>query len=234
MKTLAFAMVAVVGLFVGTSADAAITLGLSSVDDATMRFAGTGSQSTITFTNGPQGNSFGIRTVDGSPGGSPAGLFGTISGSFSYSVAGITTIGAVQTAALTGTGVMSIGPAGGPTLTATISGIDVFSLGSVGGLNGLNSLINLSNVSYSGSNVALLQLKNEVAAGGGIVTISYQFAKPTSLTDLAAAGCPTSTTYSGTVSTVSTVPEPGTMGMAFSGIALLGLGYYRQWRRMRA
>jgi len=98
----------------------------------------------------------------------------------------------------------------------------------------LNNVINLSNVAYSGSNVALVQLRDEAMAGGASLTISYQFGSPLNLVALAAAGAPRSTTYSGTVTTttdsVTTVPEPGSMGMAFTGVALLGLGYYRQRR----
>ncbi|WP_406695890.1 hypothetical protein V5E97_33330 [Singulisphaera sp. Ch08] len=244
MKPLNFVLAAVVGLFISSPADAAITLGLSSVENASIQFTGTGTgQSTISFNNGSNGNSFAITTVAGSPGGSPAGLFGSIAGSFTYSVATIISIGALQIAPLGGSAVLSIGSAGGPALTATITGIALFSLGSSGGSDGLASLINLSNVSYSGSNIALLQLKNEATAGGGVASISYQFGVPKNLTNLAAAGT-TSTTFSGTVTTinsgsgttvdsgpVATVPEPGSLGMAFSGVALLSLGYYRQRRR---
>jgi hypothetical protein len=223
------------GLLVGTGADAAITLGLSSVENATIQFTGTGSQSTVTFANGPSGNTFAITTVDDSPGGSPSGLFGTISGAFTYMVAGITTVGPLQTAALSGSGVLSVGPAGGPALTADIGGIDILSIGAIGGVNGLTSAINLSNISYSGSNVALLQLADEASADGGIVTFSYQFGSAKSLSNLAAVGL-TTTTYSGTITTAAVpvpVPEPGTVGMALSGVAILGLGCYRRrWQRL--
>jgi len=234
MRMLSLTLAAGLGLLVGTRADAAITLGLSSVEDATIQFTGTGSQSTVTFANGLGGNSFAITTVDDSPGGSPTGLFGTISGAFTYMVKDITTFGPtktpVQVAELSGSGVLSIGPAGGPTLTADLVGIDLFSFGATGGYNGLSSAINLTNFSYSGSNDALSQLRDEGSEGGGIASISYQFGSAKSLTTLAAAGL-TTTTYSGTITTVPVpvpVPEPGTMGLALSGVAILGLGLYRQ------
>jgi hypothetical protein len=234
MRRLTLALATGLGLLVSTHADAAITLGLSSVQDATIQFTGTGSQATVNFANGPSGNSFAITTVDGSTGGSPAGLFGTITGSFTYSAVGLPTDGPLQTASLSGSGVLTIGPTGGPALTADIVGIDIFSFGATGGFNGISSAVNLSNVSYSGSNVALLQLRDEAAAGGGIASISYQFGSPKSLTALAAAG-QTTTTYSGTITTVPVpVPEPGAMGLALSGVAILGLCSYRRRSRMLA
>jgi len=235
LTTLSLATATVLGLLAGTRADAAISLGLSSVQDATIQFTGTGSQSTVTFANGPSGSSFAITTVDGSPGGSPAGLVGTISGAFTYLVAGITTAGPLQTALLSGTGILTIGPSGGgPALTANITGIDILSAGAIGGINGLTGGINLSNFAYTGSNVALLQLEKEGTASGGIATFSYQFGSPKSLEALATAGTLTATTYSGTITTPVAVPEPGTMGMALTGATLMGLGCYRQRRRMLA
>ncbi len=145
----------------------------------------------------------------------------------------------MQTAALTGSGLLSIGSVGGgPALTATIVGIDVFSLGRTGGYNGLDSVINLSNIHYSGTNIALSQFRDEAQAEGGSLAISYQFGASKSLTALAAAGASTKTTYSGTLTTVESdnltaVPEPGTFGLALSGSLLLGLGYYRQYRHAR-
>jgi hypothetical protein len=230
MKPLSFALATILGLLVNTRADAEITLGLSSVEDARILFAGGGHVGGFQFLNGLNGNGFAITTGDGSPVGSPPELFGTISGAFPYQLDDITTLGPLQTVALRHlfTGVLTIGPAVGPALTANIVGIDLFSLGAMGGYNGL-----LSNIEYSGSNDALEQFRDEATAGGGIMTISYQFGSPKSLTELAVVdGSITSTTYSGTITTGPVaVPEPGTLGMAFSGVALLGLGFYRQRRR---
>ncbi len=79
MKRFVLVFAAVFVSFVSQSTEAAVTLGLSSVKDATIKFTGTGSQATINFTNGQGGFGFGIRTVEGSVGGVPDGLFGTIS-----------------------------------------------------------------------------------------------------------------------------------------------------------
>lgn len=233
MKTFTLVLATVLGFFASTSANADLLLGIANSDAAFIRFVGNGSGATVTFTNNSAGNSFDVTSVNGVTGG--GGLVGSINVAFSYSSAGLA--GGFQQAPLSGSGQLVIGTPG-DTLTATISGVDIFSAGLAGGFNAISGLINITNAVYGGSNSVLTQFAAEVNAGGGVGAITYNFdigQAPTNLSDLAAAGSDKQTTYSGTLSTKTrVVPEPGTFGMALSGVTLLSLGYYRQRRRQLA
>ena len=76
-----------------------------------------------------------------------------------------------------------------------------------GGPVNLNGTVNLTAVTYSGTNADLLQLKNEAALGGGIVALTFQFVPGKTLTQFAAAGADYKTSYSGTIATAR-CPSP--------------------------
>lgn len=144
--------------------------------------------------------------------GSASGLFGNIDGVFG--VGTITTVGNVQTAAVNGTGTLSIID-GAYTLTADLVWVDIFSFGVTGGTN-VNGSANLTNISYGGSNADLLALLN---GGSGIQTMTYQFTSAASLTKLFTTDTSIkSTSFSGSI---SPVPVPAAAWLFVSG--LLGL-----------
>ena len=91
-------------------------------------------------------------------------------------------------------------------LTGQVAGIDVSTVGT-GGLINLNGTVNLTGVTYSGTNADLLQLKNEATLGGGIVALTFQFVPAKTLNQFAAAGADSKTSYSGTITTAR-CPSP--------------------------
>lgn len=148
--------------------------------------------------------------------GSALGFTGGISSV--YGVGPITTTstpaGPVETAAVNGTGVLSIFD-GAFTLTADLSWVDIASFGTAGNLN-TQGTANLTNIIYGGSNADLLALVN---AGGGINTLTFQFANPATLTNLFTTR--TTTTQTSFSGSITPVPVPGALWLFGSG--LLGL-----------
>jgi hypothetical protein len=177
----------------------AITLNFSSVPGATVKFTGTGR--TFEFvdstTVGFVGSDFRVTLSDGT--GAPSvGLLGNIGGTFT--IGAISISGPVQSAPVTGVGSFSIFD-GSTSLTATAQWTTIRTFGTSGSINAGGS-VNLSGISYSGSNPDLQALAAS-AADTGIAVVSFQFIPAKTLTQLTTAGAVNSTTYSGTVFVVS-------------------------------
>jgi len=203
-----------------------MVLAISADVRADVDFQGTGTGASFVFNNNPSGDAF---TITGSSGvGDSVGLQGTIGGTFSYTMGSIVAAGTVQTApVITSNGVLTITDASLISLTGTLTGIDVATIGTAGVVD-VNGAINLTNVSYSGTNSDLLELKNEAAASGGIVAISFQFVPGESLTALAASGPDHETSFSGTITT-SVVPEPASLSLGCIALGTIVLGM--RWRK---
>jgi PEP-CTERM motif len=223
-----FASVSLVGLCFPSVARAGMVLAIAADVRTDIDFQGTGTGASFVFNNNSSGDAF---TITGSSGvGDSVGLQGTIGGTFSYTVGSIVTAGQVQTApVITSNGTLTITDASLISLTGTLTGIDVATIGTAGAVD-VNGAINLTNVSYSGTNSDLLELKNEAAAGGGIVAISFQFVPGESLTTLAASGPDQQTSYSGTI-TASVVPEPASLSLGCIALGTIVLGM--RWRKSR-
>ena len=183
----------------------AIVIDIAAVPGAKVQFVGTGN--TFSFLNGYSGEGFTITDTDGSD--TSVGFLGKITGVFT--IGAITTSGPVQTAPVTGAGVLSIND-GTVDLTADIDMVSIFSLGATGATNAA-TVANVSNFVYTGTNVDLLAW---VAGIGPSGTITYQFDAPHTLTNLTTDGNLNTTSYSGTLA--NHVPEGG------SSAAILGLG----------
>ena len=224
-----FAFASVVGICSGSGARAGLTLEISSAANADLSIQGSGSGATLAFQNNQTGQGFDITKSNGV--GDAVGLFGTISGTFSYTTASITSSGAVQTAAVTPSSgaTLTITDADHVSLTAAISGVDIATLGTAGAFN-VDGAIDLKNVSYTGTNTDLLDLKNDITTDGGVVALTFQFVPGESLTQLAAASSDTSS-YSGTIAAAS-VPEPSSLALAATA-ALAGLGMWARRRNRR-
>jgi len=221
-----FAFASVVGICSGSGARAGLTLDISSASNADLAIQGSGSGATLAFQNNQAGQGFDITKSSGV--GDAVGLFGTITGTFSYTAASITSSGAVQTAAVTPSSgaTLTITDADHVSLTAAISGVDIATLGTAGAFN-VDGALDLTNVSYSGTNTDLLDLKNDITANGGIVALTFQFVPGESLTQLAAAGSDT-TSYSGTI---ASVPEPGTLLLGCIALGTIAVG--ATWRKCK-
>jgi hypothetical protein len=186
---------------IGNSA-MATQISYSSANGADIIFNGTGG---FSFTSpGPD------LTIQS---GSAFGDSGTISGS--YQIGTISTSGGTSTASVTGSGVLTIVD-GLQTLTANLTWVDIVQNGTGSTLNDTGA-VNLSNVTYGGSNVDLLALATAINDSD---TLDFTFIQAQSLSTIASTS--ESTTFSGTI---ATVPDGGTtamlLGAGLSGLALL-------------
>ena len=186
-----------------------------------------GSQDSFQFNPGNNGYQWYITSETG--GSSVVGLNGSVlNGPFSYG-SSITTSGSgfsqVQSATVLGPlGHLVINNGPGDDLTGTINWITIATYYvSVGVLNA-DVNVNLSNVSYSGSNPDLQTLK---ANQPGIVDVSFQFLPGETLTQLSTGTGPYTTSFSGTITTA--VPEPASIALA--GLGGLTLLLFRRQRK---
>jgi PEP-CTERM motif len=161
------------------------------------------------------------------PGGSAVGLNGSVlNGPFNYGPITISGSGISQVQSATvlgplGSLVINNGPL--DNLTGTVNWINIATYFGIGGLNAQVN-VNLSNVSYSGSNPDLQTLQ---ANQPGIVDVSFQFAPGETLTQLSTGTGPYTTSFSGSITTA--VPEPASIALA--GVGGLTLLLFRRRRK---
>ncbi len=202
---------------------AALTLDYSNISGSELVFdpldgCGGGSVGCFEFTPALPAN----LQITSSTSGASSGLLGSISGTFG--VGNITTIGPLETAAVSGTGDLTIYDGQGYSLTATLTWENIFSFAAAGGIN-FEGVTNLSAISYDGNNSDLSALANG-DGGFGIQTLSFQFDTPLSLTDLFSGSGITPTSFSGSI---SVVPVPAAVWLFFSGL----LGFLAVSRKMK-
>jgi len=173
---------------------------------------GPGLTGSFSFVNTKAAPSF-LITSGGT--GTAIGLQGDITGS--YNIGAITTSGSVQSAGVTNGGVGAhqfIVYDGKNTFTADVAWIDIFTKGTGGGINS-GGTINLTNISYAGTNADLLTL----ASNPDIAAITFQFIPGRTLTSLTTTGG--STSFSGSVTTVATPAPAGLVLVACAAPCLL-------------
>lgn len=226
LRATTLGLVAMLGLGFGSVARADLPIDVSNLSGALLEFSGTSTGANVNFATNSSGWGFDVTSNPSQD----SNLVGAIGGTFSYLTSNITTIGGLEMVNVTGTGSLTIndnGGSGGNDLTGTINGFSLsYTLGTGGGLNE-DATVNLSNVSYSGSNADLKALAADVAQwGGGVVTVSFQFSSPTSLTALTSGTHDTS--WSGSI---TSTPEPSALAVA--GLGALGfIGYSLRRRRV--
>lgn len=213
-----FIISTIVGLALMTaSSPAQLTLNFASNTGASVQF--NGAASSFNFNNGNNGYQW---NVTGEVGGSSAlGLNASVNnGPFHYGAIIISSSGGFQIEYATVTGplgnlVLNDGVAN---LTGTVNWIDVATYGVGSGVLNASLDVNVSNISYSGSNPDLQFL---VAHQPGSMDVSFQFPTSSTLTELSTGTGPYLTSYSGSI---SVVPEPSTLALAgLGGLALLYL-----------
>ena len=159
------------------------------------------------------------------------GLYGDISdpttsggGPSQYTIVEpITTVAGVSTAALGGgKGTFSIYDNSGTALTAKVWWVNVLQVGTVGVFNS-DGTLNLSNFSYAGADPALQAL---ATAATGTSVVSFQFAAPVSLSQLA--NSPHSTNFS---ASFSAIPEPSTYAVFLGGAVFACAAFRRRFLR---
>ena len=193
----------------------AIKLDFGNTGDSMIAFDGLGN---FTFEDSTQAGSVGFDfAITGSTGDDSAvGLLGNLGGSFA--------IGTISgnSAPVTGSGTLSITDASMVQLTATVDWVNIKQEDAAGGLNTLAS-INLSSISYGGSNADLLAMLS--ASQTGKVVVTFQWDEVVSLASLKTTEQDTS--YSGSMTAPISVPDGGSM-IAMLGMAVLGLGALRR------
>jgi len=211
--------------FAAPQAANAITLNFSSVTNAGITFNPVGD--TFSFTDGDGGFDF---AIGGGATGAANGLKGNLGGTFTIDGPIITSPGPFlgtiieQSSVSSSSGTFSIVDASNQVFFANVSWIDIYTMGNPlstqGGINA-GGVLNLSGITYSGTNVDLLNLS---LAPNGLGAITFQFQPGQFLSNLTAGTTPQATTYSGTV---SSVPEGGS-AMALLGLALIGIEIVRR------
>ena len=211
--------IACVGLCLSlTSALYAGTLELDFANTSGASLSFNGTNGTFSFTPDTSGHDFQINNVTGGTG-SALNLFGTISGTF--------TIGTItgDSAPVTGSGVFTISD-GTNNFTADITMLAINKPGTIGMINPAE-VVNVSNMSYSGSNSDLQAL----AHGGVNPTALLSFFSTQTLSQLKSGGSTVNTGFAGTLTAI--VPEPGTMVLALAAAPALG-GFWFSRRRRKA
>lgn len=192
----------------------ALTLNFSNLDNTKVTFAG--GAFSFSSTNGYQ---FSITTVNGGVGDS-VGLDGYVSPGGPFTIGAITITGPIQSAPVTGTGMLHITDASSTDLIGTITWVDITTFG-VGGILNLNGTVNLTSITYPGGNNDLGAL---AGAGSASDVVTFQFVPAETLTQLKNTGG--STSYSGGI---TAIPEPSTVTLVGMGLmSLLALRHRRK------
>ncbi len=170
--------------------------------------------SSVAFGPGSQFDITASATVDNNlPGGfaqwtiTTAGDASGLNGAFSggpWSYGAITINGPVETANVSPGGTFSIDDNAGYVLSGNVNWVQISTYGSAGNLNA-EATINISDMTYSGLNSALLALL--AGAGNGSMDLTFQFGTTESLDQLAALSSPLDAgSYSGTLTPIPEAP----------------------------
>jgi len=222
---------AVLGLTTALNVGAQSSLNFSSTPGSTIQFNGTASTfqfnaSTLSSFGGIfKGSQWQIGSETGGTG-SAIGLLGVFNNSpFSYGPITTTIVGSSvdESATVTGpAGALVIPDGSGFNVTGNIDWVQLSTHNFAGAINS-QVLINLTDLSYAGSNPDLMALNG----ASGAIALTFQYAPGLSLADLSSNPGPYLTSYSGSI-TVIPVPEPTS-----TACLLLGLGTLMVVRRVK-
>jgi hypothetical protein len=209
---------AVLALFTGLGRGQGLTLNFGNNEGTAIEFGG--NADTFQFTTAQNGYQWNITSESG--GSSAVGLLGSITGGpFVYGPITYTFGGSVQSATVLGPLGELVISDGTAQLTGTVNLIDITTLfQSVGVINASVS-INVSGITYTGTNPDLRYLAANQPAS---LDLGFTFNPGLSLSQLSSGAGGYDAPYSGSISTIPTVtvPEPAGMMLAiFGGLSIL-------------
>jgi len=204
------------------TSQAQLSLNFASTPGSTIQFNGTGSsfQFNASTMLGYAGSQWQIGSETGGTG-SAVGLFGVVNNSpFAYGPISQSVIGAftIQDATVTGQlGALRIADGFGNFLTGNVNWVQVETINYAGGINAsLN--INVTSLAYSGINPDLLTV---AANGPGAMDLTFQFSPGKMLSQLTSGTGVYTTSYSGSLSVPTSVPEPTSVTFFLLGMGAL-------------
>jgi len=216
MKMFIRSLTAVVGLALSTATSyATLSLDFSSTLGSSIQF--NGSSSSFQFNTSSTGIYSGSQFWITSGGtGSAVGLFGVFNnGPFSYG--NITSSGGQESATVTGPlASLVIADGLGNNLTGTINWVEITTLDSAGGINA-DLTINLTGLAYAGANQ---DLKTLVAGSDGALDLTFQFSPGMTLDQLSSGSGGNTTSFSGSLSVQTAVPE---VSQVYAILFLMGI-----------
>jgi hypothetical protein len=203
----------VAGLAVASASSvmAANEFDYSSLSNAAINFTGSGHFNftpTTSFVTG--GSSLGPNGV---------GLFGGMTGT--YTIGAITTISGTSTAPVTGSGGFFLTDAANVKLNGTLTFDNIIQSGT-GSILNYTADVNLTGLSYAGSNPALQHLASQVSV---MDTLDFTFIPAVSLSALVAGG--QSTSFSGSINGTTASTPDGGMTVVLLGGAFTAMGLAR-------
>jgi hypothetical protein len=209
--------VVMMGLVLMTvSGYAQLTLDFSATTNATIQF--NGSSSSFQFNANSLDNQWQITSENG--GSFAIGLFGGVTnGPFVYGTISSGSLGGntFQSANVTGPlGALVIQDGSGFNLTGNVNWETIQTFDYSGGINAM-LMVNVSNLTYAGSNPDLQTLVDE---GPASLDVTFQFSPGKMLSDLTTGTGPYTTSFSGSM---SVVPEPETATCVLLGLGVLAL-----------
>jgi hypothetical protein len=201
---------------------AQLSFNFASTPGATIQFNGTAStfQFNTSTLNGYAGSQWSIGSEAGGVG-SALGLFGLVNNSpFAYGPISQTIVGSftIQDATVTGPlGGLVINDGSGHDLTGNVNWVQVETVNYAGGINASLS-VNVNSLAYSGANPDLLTM---VANGPGSMDLTFQFSPGKMLSQLTSGTGSYTTSYSGSRSVPTSVPEPASITFFLLGMGAL-------------
>lgn len=207
--------IAVLALLVASSFGQGLTLNFAADTNATIQF--NGASDSFQFAANNTGDQWYITTESG--GSSAIGLQGLFNnGPFFYGPIASTGSGLtlVQQATVLGPLANIVISDGTVSLSGTVNFEKIATFATSTGDINANLAVNLTGVTYSGSNPDLAFLD---ASQPGTLSLSFNFSPGKTLTQLSTGSGPFTTSYSGSI---VVVPEPGTLSLA-------GLGGLAAW-----
>jgi len=215
------------GLFFASSARADIVMDFGSANTGQIQFVGNGTGASIQFIPTGSGNNFQINNESGTDSTNSAlSLYGNVQGTFHYTGSGSSALLTTDAGAT-----LSITDASNNVLTGQLTGVSI-AVSNNGGFLNPTEILNLTGVTYSGTNADLVTLAT-LGGGNGAASVGFSFFGAQNITLADLNNGTHTTSFQGELGTgaefITSVPEPSTLAIA--GLGALGMIGYGLRRR---